>query len=59
MLNVADQGANRWVLTSREGEDIRQAIFQFAVEHQLTVLTISREERDMEQVFRELTQNKD
>ncbi|MBX7202261.1 MAG: gliding motility-associated ABC transporter ATP-binding subunit GldA [Bacteroidia bacterium] len=59
VLNVADQGANRWVLTSREGEDIRQAIFQFAVEHQLTVLTISREERDMEQVFRELTQNKD
>ena len=36
-------------------EDIRPFIFKFAVDHQLTVLTINRKEQSLEQVFQELT----
>lgn len=46
---------NKWELYSESSEDIRTAIFQFAVSNQLTVLTIARVEQDLESVFRELT----
>jgi ABC-2 type transport system ATP-binding protein len=46
---------NVWQLTSSSSTDIRAAIFQFAVQNQLTVLTLLKEEQNLEDVFRELT----
>jgi len=46
-----------WHLDSGPGEDIRAAVFQFAVDQGLTVLSLSREEQKLEEVFQELTKN--
>ncbi len=46
-----------WHLVSLPGNDIRADVFQFAVAHQLTVLSLHREEQKMEDVFQELTKN--
>ncbi|MFM2207405.1 MAG: hypothetical protein RL213_1380 [Bacteroidota bacterium] len=48
---------NTWRLTSSAGEDIRPSVFRFAVDEQLTVLSLSRETRSLEGVFRQLTGN--
>lgn len=45
---------NNWELTSAPGKDIRPAIFNFAVQNQLAVLTIRKEEQRLEDVFKEL-----
>ncbi len=46
-----------WHLSSAPGTDIRAAVFQFAVEHQYTVLSLHREEQKLEEVFQEMTRN--
>ena len=46
---------NVWQLTSTSAADIRADIFQFAVQNQLAVLTLQKEEQNLEDVFRELT----
>lgn len=44
-----------WILHFREENDIRPAVFQFAVDKGLKVLTLQRAERGLESVFKELT----
>lgn len=44
-----------WELHCIGREDLRPLIFRFAVENGLTVLTITRNEKNLEAVFRELT----
>lgn len=51
------RSGNSWELFTQSKEDIRPAVFQFAVNKQLTVLTISRNEKNLETVFRDLTKN--
>lgn len=46
---------NTWTIIFREENDIRPAVFQFAVDKGLKVLTLQRSERDLEAVFKELT----
>lgn len=46
---------NTWQLTTSSPTDIRGDIFQFAVQNQLAVLTLQKEEQNLEDVFRELT----
>lgn len=54
------QGAgNQWVLAHPASMDIRSAVFQFAVENKLQVLGSRKSERGLEEVFKELTRNKD
>ena len=48
----------QWELYADQRSDIRPEVFRFAVENQLTVLTINRVEQDLESVFRELTAKK-
>jgi ABC-2 type transport system ATP-binding protein len=47
-----------WRLEARPGEDIRPRINRFAVDHNLTLLSLHREEHNLEQVFQELTRKK-
>lgn len=44
-----------WILTSNSDKDVRQAVFAFAVEKELSVLTIQKEEQRMEDIFKRLT----
>ena len=44
-----------WKLHSKPGEDIRPRINKFAVDNNLTLLSLHREEHNLEQVFQELT----
>lgn len=46
---------NQWLLESVDGVDIRQHIFQFAVDNQIAVLSMQQKEKTLEEVFRELT----
>lgn len=46
-----------WLLTPQEDRDIRADVFRFAVDHQLTVLSLHQEEQRLEEVFQELTRN--
>lgn len=47
----------KWKLVSSSKEDLRSTIFQFAVENKLSILTISKEEQRLEDIFRQLTKN--
>lgn len=52
---VRHLGNNSWQLVSASKEDIRKLVFNFAVANNLGVLTLSKEEQKMEDVFKELT----
>jgi len=44
-----------WQIESDAEEDIRPALFEFAVKNKLTVLSLKREENNLEEIFRHLT----
>lgn len=44
-----------WLIEAEGEEDIRPAIFSFAVNNNLTVLSLQKEESNLEEVFRHLT----
>lgn len=46
---------NRWQLISPQQHDIREAVFSFAVDNQLSLLELHREGVSVEDVFRRLT----
>ena len=46
---------NRWMIESVDDTDIRAGIFDFAVRNGITVLSLQREEKNLESIFRELT----
>jgi len=46
---------NNWLIESVEEEDVRQKIFEFAVNNGFTVLSMQKKEKSLEEVFRELT----
>lgn len=56
VTNVTQLGGCSYKIEAGEG-DSRKAIFDFAVKNNLSVLTLTREERGMEDVFRALTKN--
>ncbi len=44
-----------WLFESEKDHDVRQEIFKFAVDHNLTVLSMQKEESTLENVFLKLT----
>lgn len=46
---------NIWLIQAPSGKDIREEIFEFAVEHGLKVLLMQIKEKKLEDVFRDLT----
>jgi ABC-2 type transport system ATP-binding protein len=52
---VDKTGEKSWELFTDSKDDIRPAVFRFAVDQNLTVLTISRNEKNLEAVFRDVT----
>lgn len=52
---VARIDDKNWLVQNSEGKDIRQNIFQFAVDSGLAVLSMQKKEKSLEEVFQELT----
>jgi ABC-2 type transport system ATP-binding protein len=46
---------NMWTIESSQAGDIRERIFAFAVERKIAVLSMQKEEKTLESIFRELT----
>lgn len=56
-LAVRKIKANTWLIEAEGKEDVRPAIFAFAVKNNLTVLSLQKKESNLEEVFRHLTRN--
>jgi ABC-2 type transport system ATP-binding protein len=48
---------NTWKLAAEGKQDIRNNVFQFAVQNNFAVLAMNREEHSLEQIFQQLTKN--
>ncbi len=46
---------NLWLIEAESEEDIRPSLFNFAVKNNLTVLSLNKQENNLEDVFRQLT----
>jgi len=55
--SVKKVSANSWLLESSGDQDIRPAIFSFAVNNNFTVLSLQKKESNLEEIFRQLTGN--
>lgn len=55
--SVKKVSANSWLLESSGDQDIRPVIFSFAVNNNLTVLSLQKKESNLEEIFRQLTGN--
>ena len=53
--NVKKNQNNIWIIEAEGEEDIRPSIFKFAVKNNLTVLSLTKQESNLEDVFRQLT----
>ncbi|HOW30516.1 MAG TPA: hypothetical protein PLP88_03050, partial [Bacteroidales bacterium] len=58
VIKASKSGNNTWKIISHEGDDIRPLINKFAVDHNLTLLSLHREEQKLEDVFQQLTRDK-
>lgn len=48
-------GENKWLIEAKAGDDIREALFSYAVQKGYSVLSMQAKERSLEDVFQELT----
>lgn len=55
VVTVRQTGKNRWLVEAESDKDIRPALFSFAVNNKLTVLSLQKQENNLEEVFRHLT----
>jgi ABC-2 type transport system ATP-binding protein len=49
---------NQWKIYSEAEIDIRKELFNFAIENKLAIITIKKEEQNLEEIFHQLTQNR-
>ena len=55
VLSVRSVDSNTWILSSNSETDIRPGVNQFAKEKGCAILTMQKEEKSLEDVFKELT----
>ncbi len=58
VLQAKRKDGNAWILAHASSNDVRPAVFRFAVEKGLQVLGLQKSERGLEEVFKELTREK-
>ncbi|MFN8255509.1 MAG: gliding motility-associated ABC transporter ATP-binding subunit GldA [Bacteroidales bacterium] len=56
-IKYMKQKDKTWLLESPSEKDIRGDIFHLAVNHELTVLSMQKQEKSLEEVFKQLTRN--
>lgn len=54
-VHKVEKVGDGWLLESKEAVDLRKLIAQFANEHRLLTLTLRKEEKSLEEVFKQLT----
>ena len=52
---IKPTGINTWQIEAEGEDDIRPAIFKFAVDNNLTVLSLNKRQNNLEEIFRHLT----
>lgn len=57
IISLENTNQNTWKIVSSSKTDIRPLIFNLAIENKLTVLSLTRQEHSIEEVFRKLTKN--
>lgn len=57
IIAVKAKDNNVYEIKAKPDMDIRPALFKFAVDHQLTVLSLQQSEKSLEEIFHEITQN--
>jgi len=57
VLDIKKMEGHKWQLATTPSKDIREDVFKFAVDNNLAVLALHREEQSLEEVFQELTKN--
>jgi ABC-2 type transport system ATP-binding protein len=57
VTDVKQLEADRWQLATDPAKDVRADVFKFAVDNNIAVLSLHREEQKLEEVFQELTKN--
>ncbi len=55
VISIKSEGQNIYNINAQKDYDIRESIFKWAVNNDLTVLTIRKEENNLEKIFHELT----
>jgi ABC-2 type transport system ATP-binding protein len=55
ITDIKNLNGNTWQLISDLQGDVRKEVFNFAVDRQLSVLTLNKEEQKIEDIFKELT----
>ncbi|MCB0397274.1 MAG: gliding motility-associated ABC transporter ATP-binding subunit GldA [Flavobacteriales bacterium] len=55
VTRVHEEGGGKFKLESDGTDDLRTAVFQFAVQHELSVLSLQKEVIGLEEVFQQLT----
>jgi ABC-2 type transport system ATP-binding protein len=50
-------GKNSWVLMAESTEDLRTAMFDFAVSNQMKILSLTKKEKSLEEIFMDLTKS--
>ena len=55
VLRIRSLGDHKYLIETDPATDLRPVIFRFAVDTGLTVLSMQRQERSLEEVFREIT----
>jgi ABC-2 type transport system ATP-binding protein len=57
IITVKAKDNNVYEIKAKPDMDIRPALFKFAVDHRLTVLSLQQSEKSLEEIFHEITQN--
>lgn len=57
VTSLRDLSGKKWLVESASYDDIRSALFRFAVDNGLTVLSMQLQEKSLEEVFRSLTRD--
>lgn len=55
VATAENESGNAWNITSGGEEDIRAELFRFAVDNNLAVISLQKEERSLEDIFQSLT----
>lgn len=55
--NASPAGNNSWILMTDSTEDVRTALFDFAVRRQLKILSLTKKEKSLEEIFMDLTKS--
>jgi ABC-type uncharacterized transport system ATPase subunit len=55
VADVQDDGKNMWTISTNTSEDIRKDVAEMALQQQIAVLTMSKKEQRLEDIFKELT----